>query len=90
MHRAPLRAPLATRSLWVMVQPLRGAGERALNPVANPPLSQLWGSQFHPVAEIDYHGFRLIDLRAAAATVVLPAPAQNGSPMTPLAFVLGP
>ena len=90
MHRTPLGAPLATRSLWVMVQPVRGAGERALNPVANAPLTQLWGSQFHPVAEIDYHGFRLIDLRAATATVVLPAPAQNGPPMTPLAFVLGP
>jgi mannosyltransferase len=90
MHRVPLGAPLRTTDLWVMVQPERGAGERALNPVANPPLSQLWGSQLRPISEIDYHGFRLIHLHAAAPTVVLPAPAQNGSPTTPLGFVLAP
>ena len=90
MHRAPLAAPLHTTDLWVMVQPERGAGERALNPVSNPPLSGLWGSEFRPVGEIDYHGFRLIHLHAAAATVVLPAPPDNGSPTTPDAFVLAP
>ncbi|MGA2008683.1 MAG: glycosyltransferase family 39 protein [Solirubrobacteraceae bacterium] len=90
MHRTPLTTPLSTTNLWVMVQPERGAGERALNPVADPPLAQLWGAQFKAVGEIDYHGFRLIHLRAPAATLVAPAPAQNGPPTTPLAFVLRP
>jgi hypothetical protein len=90
MHRPALAAPLTTRDLWVMVQPQRGAGERALNPVANPSLAKLWGPQFQPVGEIDYHGFRLIHLHAAAPTVVAPAPADNGPPMTPSAFVLAP
>jgi len=90
LHRGRLRAPIATTDLWVMVQPERGAGERALTPVANPPLAQLWGSQFHAVAEIDYHGFRMIHLQAGSPTSVAPAPADNGLPATPDAFVLAP
>ncbi len=90
LHRTPLSAPLRTTELWVIVQPERGAGERALNPVSNPPLTQLWGSEFRPVGEIDYHGFRLIHLHAGVPTVVLPAPVANGPATTPLAFVLGP
>ncbi len=90
MHRKELAAPLRTTDLWVMVQPQRGAGERALHPVANPPLGQLWGSRFRPVGEIDYHGFRLIHLHAGSPAVVPPAPPDNGPPQTPLAFVLGP
>jgi hypothetical protein len=90
MHRAPLEAPVRTSDLWVMVAPVRGAGERALNPVADPPLTQLWGAQVRIVGEIDYHGFRLIHLHAGSPTLVLPAPADNGPSMTPLAFVLAP
>jgi 4-amino-4-deoxy-L-arabinose transferase-like glycosyltransferase len=89
LHRRPLTAAISTRELWVMVQPERGAGERALHPVPDPSLA-LWGPAFHPVGEIDYRGFRLIELRAATPTVVLPAPADNGPPTTPLAFVLAP
>jgi hypothetical protein len=90
MHRPALASAVQTRELWVMVQPERGAGERALTPVADPPLTALWGTAFRAVGEIDYRGFRLIHLRAAAPTTVLPAPADNGSPTTPLAFVLAP
>jgi hypothetical protein len=90
LHRTQLLAAVSTTNLWVMVQPARGAGERALSPVANPLLTQLWGTQFHPVGEIDYHGFRLIHLRANAPTVVAPAPANNGPITTPSAFVLRP
>jgi hypothetical protein len=90
MHRAPLARAIRTRDLWVMVQPERGAGERALTAVADPPLGELWGTAFRTVGEIDYRGFRLIHLHAAAPTTVLPAPADNGSPTTPLAFVLAP
>jgi hypothetical protein len=90
LGRRPLAAPLGTRDLWVMVEPQRGAGERALNPVPDPPLAQLWGSQFRAIGEVDYHGFRMIHLRAAAATVVAPAPASNGPATRPLALVLAP
>jgi 4-amino-4-deoxy-L-arabinose transferase-like glycosyltransferase len=90
LHRAPLGAPLRTMDLWVAVQPVRGAGERALNPVADPPLEQLWGSDLRPVGEIDYHGFRLIHLHASTPVTVAPAPASNGPPTMPLAFVLAP
>jgi 4-amino-4-deoxy-L-arabinose transferase-like glycosyltransferase len=90
MRRAPLTSAVQTRDLWVMVAPERGAGERALTPVANPPLAQLFGTTFRAVGELDYRGFRLIHLHAAAPTTVLPAPAENGPPTTPLAFVLAP
>jgi hypothetical protein len=90
MHRAPLTSAVQTRDLWVMVEPERGAGERALTPVANPPLAQLFGTTFRAVGELDYRGFRLIHLHAAAPTTVLPAPTDNGPPTTPLAFVLAP
>lgn len=90
MHRAPLAAPLATRELWVMVEPARGAGERALAPVADPPLGALWGANFQPVAEVDYRGFRLIHLRSASAIAVAPAPPDDGSQSSPTALLLGP
>jgi uncharacterized membrane protein len=90
MHRGALGAPLNTSDLWVMVQPERGAHERALAPVANPPLTQLFGSQFHAVGEIDYHGFRLIHLHADTPTLVRPAPPDNGNPQAPLTYVLAP
>jgi uncharacterized membrane protein len=90
MHRTPLTAPLRTRELWVMVEPARGAGERALNPVANPPLAALWGASFQAVGETDYRGFRLIHLHASAPVVVAPAPADDGPLSAPTALVLSP
>lgn len=71
-----------------MIEPARGAGERALNPIADPPLTQLWGQQFHDVGELDYRGFRLIQLHANTITTVLPAPTYNGPATAPLALVL--
>jgi 4-amino-4-deoxy-L-arabinose transferase-like glycosyltransferase len=90
MQRAPLAAPLPTRNLWVMVQPARGAGERALNPVADPPLASLWGSQFQAVGELDYRGFRLIHLRANTPVTVAPAPSDDGPASSPTALLLAP
>jgi 4-amino-4-deoxy-L-arabinose transferase-like glycosyltransferase len=90
MHRPALAAPLSTENLWVMVEPQRGAGERALNPVSNPPLAALWGSQLRAVSEFDYRGFRLIHLRASTPVTVPPAPADNGPVSAPNAFVLAP
>ncbi|HXR29359.1 MAG TPA: glycosyltransferase family 39 protein, partial [Solirubrobacteraceae bacterium] len=90
MRRVPLSAPVSTRDLWVMVQPARGAGQRALHPIANPPLQALWGASFQAVGEIDYRGFRLIHLHASVPVAVPPAPTDNGPVSTPNAFVLAP
>jgi hypothetical protein len=90
MHRAPLAAPLATHDLWVMVEPARGASERALAPVADPPLGALWGASFQPVGEVDYRGFRLIHLHSASAIAVAPEPPDDGSQSSPTALLLGP
>jgi hypothetical protein len=90
LHRAPLALPLLTENLWVMVEPVRGAGERALNPVPDPPLAELWGPRFSAVAEIDYRGFRLIHLRASSPIAVARAPSFDGPATAPLALVLGP
>lgn len=90
LHRAPLAAPVRTSDLWVMVEPARGPHERALTPIANPPLAQLWGTGFRAVGEIDYRGFRLIHLHAATPTLVTPVPADNGPATAPLASVLSP
>jgi len=90
LHRGQLVAPVRSADLWVMVEPVRGAGERALNPVPDPPLTALWGPQFRPAGEIDYRGFRLIHLRAASPSFVLPAPSANGPLSSPSAFVLAP
>lgn len=90
MGRAPLTAPVASHDLWVMVEPARGAGQRALNPVSDPPLAALWGAGFQPAGEIDYRGFRLIHLHSATAAAIGPAPADDGSPTSPTALVLAP
>jgi len=90
MHRAALGAAVGTNDLWVMVEPARGAGERALNRIADPPLSALWGTQLRAIREIDYRGFRLIHLHARTPALVLPVPADNGSATAPLAAVLAP
>jgi mannosyltransferase len=90
MGRAPLTAPVSASEFWVMVEPARGAGQRALHPVTDPPLAALWGAGFRPIREIDYRGFRLIHLRAAAAAALAPAPANDGSPTSPTALLLAP
>jgi 4-amino-4-deoxy-L-arabinose transferase-like glycosyltransferase len=90
MQRHPLGAPVTTSDLWVMIEPQRGSGQRALNPVANPPLATLFGSQLQAVGEVDHDGFRLIHLHAAAPISVPPAPPDNGSPTAPDALVLAP
>lgn len=89
LHRPPLRAPLRTADLWVMVGPARGPHQRALAAVASPPLGALWGAAFRVAGEIDYRGFRLIHLQASVPALVTPAPANDGSPSAPLAALLG-
>jgi hypothetical protein len=90
LKRGPLRAPIRTEDLWVMVEPQRGAGERGLNPLPDPPLVRLWGLALRPVAEADYRGFRLIHLHAPGPVTILPAPANDGPSAKPFALTLGP
>jgi mannosyltransferase len=88
LHRLALTRAVVTRNLWVFIEPARGPGERALEPVPNPPLAALWGPRFHVVAEIDYRGFRIIHLRATSPTPVPPVPSHDGPPGAPLALLL--
>jgi hypothetical protein len=87
LHRAPLAGMLQTRDLWVMVEPIRGSHQRALAPDSAVPLQRYWSPQLRAVKEIDYRGFRLIDLRSGAPVAV--APAASG-PAGPSAVVLAP
>jgi hypothetical protein len=56
-------AGLTTRRAWVVVQPARGAGERALGPVPAPDLPG-----WHPLRRLEVHGFTLLLVAADAAT----------------------
>jgi hypothetical protein len=89
LHRRQQPAGVASRQLWVIVEPARGASQRGLAPVADPPIAQLFGAQWHPVGELDYDGFRMIHLRSAAASTVPPAPGFTGAGSPP-ALVLAP
>jgi len=88
MQRSPLAAPVRTADLWVMVEPLRAAGQRALNPVPGSEVTGVWDPALRPVAEVDYRGFRLIYLRSPAPVVVRPLPAAGG--VAPTAQLLAP
>jgi hypothetical protein len=91
LHRRPLRTPIHSADLWVMVEPVRGDHRRALGAVADPPLTRLWDPALRPVGEVDYRGFRVIHLRSRAPSRLLPAPSPyNGSAQAPLASVLAP
>jgi 4-amino-4-deoxy-L-arabinose transferase-like glycosyltransferase len=91
LHRGPLTTPIQAADLWVMVEPARGAHQRGLAPVADPPLARLWGPGLAPIGEADYRGFRMIHLHSASPSLVMPAPSPYNGPATaPLAAVLGP
>jgi uncharacterized membrane protein len=90
LHRPSLAAPVRATDLWVMVEPVRASGERALTAVPSPPLAQLWGPQLRAVSELDYRGFRLIHLRAPSPVTIAPAPRSGGPASAPLALVLAP
>jgi hypothetical protein len=76
-------APLTTRRAWLVVEPTRTAGSRALQPTDPPVVATLLAS-FPDHREQQLHGFRLIDLRAptpvALDTAALPGSALLGPP----------
>lgn len=85
LHRAPLRTPVPASDLWVIVEPSRGAHQRALTPVAAPALGLL-GTGFRAVGEIDYRGFRIFHLHSDSPGVIAPTQGPAGGPS---AVVLG-
>lgn len=81
LQRAPRAAPLSTRRAWLVVEPARGAGSRALQP-ADPPLVAQLTAGFPQRRELRVHGFRLVELRAPAP-VALDAARLPGAALFP-------
>jgi len=88
LGRSALTAPVSTRDLWVIAEPERSAGSRALGAVADLPL-RAFGAGLRPVGERDRRGFRIVHLQAAAPVTVAPAPAGTG-PAAAAAGLLAP
>lgn len=72
LHRAPVAAPLATRHVWLVVEPARSAGRRDLHAVDAPLVASLLAA-FPQQRETRLHGFRLIALSAPAPVTLDPA-----------------
>jgi mannosyltransferase len=88
LDRAPAVAPVFARRAWLVVEPARSPGHRELAPL-DPPLVAQLRSAFPQHREQLVHGFRVIDLRAAAPVALDPAqlseaalfaPSQTGTP----------
>lgn len=90
LDRMAATAPVQADSLWVVVEPQRGPGQRALSPVADPALGALFGEALRPAGEIDHRGFRLVHLRAPAPVTLPPVVANPDPSRAPLAAVLAP
>jgi hypothetical protein len=74
LARRPASAAIATQSVWMIVEPLRSAGERALTPVPIPALSG-----FTPQRTLQVHGFQLVLLDAAKPTPIAPGEVPEGT-----------
>lgn len=73
LGRRMLTAPVSTRDLWVIAEPERAAGSRALGAVAQLPLGA-FGAGLRPVGERDRRGFRIVHLQAGAPVMIAPTP----------------
>ncbi len=67
---APSAVPLTTRRIWLVVEPTRGPGQRALGPV-DPPAALL--AAFPHRREQLLHGFRLVELSSPTPVALDPA-----------------
>lgn len=72
LGRAPRGRPLATRRVWLVVEPTRAPGHRALGP-ADPPIVASLLAAFPRHSERVFHGFRLIEASASARVRLDPA-----------------
>jgi len=88
LGRQTLTAPVSTRDLWVIAEPARAAGSRALGAVADLPL-RAFGAGLRPVGERDRRGFRIVHLQAGAPVTVAADPAGTG-PAGAAAVLLAP
>jgi 4-amino-4-deoxy-L-arabinose transferase-like glycosyltransferase len=72
LARPPITTPLATRRAWLVVEPARTTGDRALQPT-DPPIVATLLAAFPSHRERQRHGFRLIELAAPVAVALDPA-----------------
>jgi hypothetical protein len=72
LDRPAAAAPLATRVAWLVVEPARTPGHRALAPVDSPVVASLLAT-FRSHRERRLHGFRLIALEAPTPVALDPA-----------------
>ena len=87
LGRIRLTAPVRSRDLWVIAEPERAAGSRALGAVADLPLA--FGAGLRPVGERDRRGFRIVHLQAATPVTVA-AIATGTGPAGTAAMLLAP
>jgi mannosyltransferase len=72
LDRSATGTAIATRRAWLVVEPARMAGERALQPTDPPLVAQLLAA-FPKHREQQLHGFRLIELTASEPVPLDPA-----------------
>jgi 4-amino-4-deoxy-L-arabinose transferase-like glycosyltransferase len=77
LGRPKLTAPVSSRDLWVIAEPERAAGSRALGRVADLPLGG-FAAGLRPVGEHDRRGFRIVHLQAGTPVTIAPTPAGGG------------
>lgn len=83
LERPPTAAPLAARRAWLVVEPARVPGERALLPADPPQVTPLLAA-FPAHDETRVHGFRLIELSAPAAVTLDPAGLPGAAVFAPI------
>lgn len=69
---APATAPLTTRRAWLVVEPARGPGQRALQPVAPAEADALVAARFPVRRERRVDGFRVVELEAPQPVQLAP------------------
>jgi 4-amino-4-deoxy-L-arabinose transferase-like glycosyltransferase len=75
LHRSPTLPPgLMARQAWIVVEPTRAQGQRALGLARAPTLAG-----FRAVRELRIYGFRLILIDASHPTAIVPSPAANST-----------
>lgn len=82
LHRAPTTAPLATRHVWLVVEPARSPGHRELGAVDPPLVAQLLAA-FPAHHETRVHAFRVIELRAPTPVRLDPAQLPDAALLPP-------
>jgi hypothetical protein len=65
-------APIGTRRAWLVVEPRRGPGQRALHPLAPTAADAALAAQFPSRRERVVNGFRVVELRAPAPVALAP------------------